>query len=426
MEQIETIPKEIMDIIPRFDGDGKLLNLFVTKSEYVINAFRRVGNAAQDLYIFHAITGRLTGKAAHLISERQDINTWTELKTVFTQHFGDPRSEECIAIELENLKIRYGESYLDFCNRIQNVRSTLFSKINLITDEDVVDAKKTIYNHLALNVFLYNLPEDMIRVVRLHDCDNLESALSVVMEEVNFLTQYNNRNKNHQNSTTRSSQFQQQQMPNFRPNNNFFAQPKFGQTSQAFKFGMPQQQTHGFKFGVPHQSTSQGFRFGTPQQQNQRALMHNAQRPFMPNNNQFRPNVPNNFSQFKFGIPAAYQQAQGQRLPYQQWQPQGHSHNVSPRYDNDVSMRTAPQPRPNYVPQQRTANNLFFTNEEYNTEPDCPQQHFYMMDTVDQTDSQDQFCTYQEEEDFQQTQFSDETTETENFQLQASTTHPPK
>lgn len=156
MEHIQTIPKEIMDIIPKFDGNEKLLNLFVSKSEYVINAFRQVGNVAQDLYIFHAITGRLTGKAAHLISERQDINTWAELKTVFTQHFGDPRSEECIAMELENLKIRHGESYLDFCNRIQNVRSTLFSKVNLIAEDDVADAKRTIYNHLALNVFLYN------------------------------------------------------------------------------------------------------------------------------------------------------------------------------------------------------------------------------------------------------------------------------
>lgn len=64
-------------------------------------------------------------------------------------------SEECIAIELETLKINSGESYLDFRNRIQHTRSTLIAKVNVIDD------------NMALNVFLYNLPEDLLRIVRL-------------------------------------------------------------------------------------------------------------------------------------------------------------------------------------------------------------------------------------------------------------------
>lgn len=124
MEGIIPIPKEISCVIPQFDGDQKLLSLFVSKCEYVIARFRGHENPAQDLYVYHTITSKLRGKAAVLISERRDIETWTQLKEALTQHFGDPRSEECIAIELENLKINNGESHTDFCGRIQHVKST--------------------------------------------------------------------------------------------------------------------------------------------------------------------------------------------------------------------------------------------------------------------------------------------------------------
>ena len=118
MENKVKIPVEISNIIPKFDGDEKLLSLFIWKCEYVIQMCVVEGNSAQDLHVFYVITSKLTGQAARLISERQHLNTWSSLKSALEQHFGDPRSEESIAIELETIKINSNESYLDFCNRI--------------------------------------------------------------------------------------------------------------------------------------------------------------------------------------------------------------------------------------------------------------------------------------------------------------------
>lgn len=73
------------------------------------------------------ITSKLKGKAAALISERGDFDTYDELKSLLVQHFGDPRSEDCVAIELETLKIKHNESYLEFqhfCSRIQDINLT--------------------------------------------------------------------------------------------------------------------------------------------------------------------------------------------------------------------------------------------------------------------------------------------------------------
>lgn len=117
------IPSEMLKLIPLFGGDKKQLNLFIRKCEYVISKYR--GSDEQNLYVYHSITSRLTENAASLLSEQEDVLAWSDLKELLQRHFGDPRSEACISIELESLKIKSGESYLDFCNRIQSVRSLL-------------------------------------------------------------------------------------------------------------------------------------------------------------------------------------------------------------------------------------------------------------------------------------------------------------
>lgn len=191
--QIRNIPNDMVKIIPLFSGDKRQLNLFIRKCEYIINHFR--GHEEQNLYVYNVITSRLVGDAAALLSEREDITRWSLLKEILQQHFGDPRSEECINIELETCKIKPGESYLDFCCRIQNIRSLLISKVNQSSDEEIKRAKVAIYNNTALNVFLYNLTEDMVRVVRLKAPPTLEAALTIVLEEVNFHQQYLLRNR---------------------------------------------------------------------------------------------------------------------------------------------------------------------------------------------------------------------------------------
>lgn len=87
-------------ILPVFRVDERSLNLFVRKCEHLINRFS--GPEEQDIYVFNIITSRLTGDAAALLSEHDDITNWSSLKDFLKQYFGDPCSEERIIIELEN------------------------------------------------------------------------------------------------------------------------------------------------------------------------------------------------------------------------------------------------------------------------------------------------------------------------------------
>ncbi|XP_045541705.1 uncharacterized protein LOC123723243 [Papilio machaon] len=339
MNKIMQIPKELSGIIPKFDGDESLLNLFIRKCEYVIKLSRETGNLEQDIYIFQVITSKLAGKAATLISERPDIETWNELKAAFEQHFGDPRSEECIAIELETLKIKNGESYLDFCNRIQHIKSTLFAKVNRISDANLRNSKITIYDHMSMNVFLYNLPEDLLRIVRLKGCTSLENALSIVLEEVNFLYQYQTRNKMFRSHNNTQQKPQITQNPFIDKN---VMKPFFSKDTQQnnFKFGIPQQGNLQTKpiYQAQYRQSQPNFKFGiTPGTYNTKPI-YQTQPKFTPS------------KQFK--VP---QQQFGYRPP---------SHLIRPQFQpklqsTDVSMRTAPPVKP-----QALHMNQLYNNEE--------------------------------------------------------------
>lgn len=327
--EISLIPSEMIKLIPLFSGEGRHLNLFLRKCEYIINRFR--GSESQNAYVMQVITSRLTGDAAALISERQDIETWFELKELFTQHFGDPRTEECISIELETVKIKQGESFLDFCNRIQTIRASLFSKVNLISDEEMRTSKVIIYDKMALDVFLYNLPENMVRIVRLKDPATLEKALSYVLEEVNFHNQYNARNKLINNSYSNI------------PKPQLFPPTKLGPihtTPNNFNFGYKtfnSNSTPNFKFGIPGSrqvKLPQQFGYRPPPQQF-------GYRPPFQNNIGYRPPQPMGYRPSNFNpnfIPMRPQQ-----FGQQAFRPAGHYNNpMAPLQSTDVSMRTAP------------------------------------------------------------------------------------
>lgn len=389
-EAFQMIPKDILSLIPKFDGDKDILNLFLRKSEYILRNFSGPNNAIQSTYNFHAITSRLCGRAAALLNEREDITTWDQLRSIFIQHFGDPRSEDCVAIELENLKIKTNESYLEFCNRIQQTRSTLFSKVNLLANEEMKAAKRVIYSNLSLNVFLYNLSEDLIRIVRLRNCTSLESALSVVMEEVNFQFQYNAKNNTklapHPSTTNNNLQrfkLQPQIKPNVPVVNNF-GYP----ANQNFKFGIqhsPQNNSrpsfnNNYRFGVPNQTyfkpniqRPQGHQSayisGYPKNQNNFKFGIVPQQGFRPqlDNTQGRSNFNPLNRQFKFGIPP-------------QHQPQ---RNLPQSQDTDVSMQTARPLRNNMITNNSDNDHLFYTHNNNNNERHIFQDQDFQPDYVD-------------------------------------------
>ncbi|XP_045774257.1 uncharacterized protein LOC123873456 [Maniola jurtina] len=353
---VSSVPKEIVQLIPLFGGDKRQLNLYLRKCQYVIDRFK--GSDEQNLYVFNVITSRLKDDAAALLSEREDIVTWSALKDLLIQHFGDPRSEACISVELESLKIYPGESFLDFCNRIQTVRSLLMSKVNACDDLEMKRSKAIIYNNTALNVFLYNLPEHMVRVIRLKAPTSLETALSMVLEEVNFTEQYKTRNRMHSNNQFTSLGSRPAIAQPFSYNPELPSHSKFNFNNAQMK--MPQMQGQGQPpksvMGYRPQLGLQPQQFGymPPQQFGYKPTQQFGYMPLQ----QFGYEPIQQFGykplpQFGYIPPQQFGHNPPQQFGYKPPQPQ--------QQTNDVSMRTA-QPKM----QQNFKLNKLMNNEENN------------------------------------------------------------
>lgn len=374
VETIRMIPSEMLRLIPLFGGDKRHLSLFVRKSEYVITNYR--GSIAQDLYVYYAITSRLIDDAAALLSEREDVTSWTELKLLLEQHFGDPRSEECIALQLESLKIKSNESFLEFCNRIQSVRSNLMSKINLLSDDNEKKGKIMICNSKAMDVFMYNLPEEMVRIVRLNAPKTLELALQIVLEEVNFHERYSLRNKsiNIANKPHMPNNFNQNSFKFGLQNNNSTPlqfkptlQQKFGATPTPNTFGRPQFGGRIFPFsnrnnffGNNNKQMQQGLspQFGYRPQFNNNNQMQQGFRPQFGYRPQFNNNNNNQMQQFGYRPQFSYRPQSGNN----NMQPQQFGN--KPPQNTDVSMRTAPF-KPSFNVNELSHMDMNYDNDYY-------------------------------------------------------------
>ena len=176
-----------IDIIPTYYGDTHTLGIFIESCESLIREFGNKSTSL-DTFLLRAIIGKLTGRALTLIGSRIELQTWTEIKEVLNLCFGDQRNIDCLVQDLISLCPYKNETPYNFGIRCQDARSLVISKINQST---LSGAEKIIhlqnYDHLALKTFIRGLNGQLQNNVRLRNPDSLEKAMSLVLEEENFL-----------------------------------------------------------------------------------------------------------------------------------------------------------------------------------------------------------------------------------------------
>lgn len=290
-----------IDTIPMYDGNPHTLSIFIDSCTHLMTQFPDPNLRG---FLKRAIFSKLTGRALTLIGSRIELNSWEQVRDILLISFGDQRNIECLVQDLINLKPNKNETPHNFGMRCQDARSLIISKLNsntsICAEEKAFEIKN--YNDLALKTFIRGLQNPIQTNVRLRNPENLEKAMSLLIEEENFL--YSS-----QKSNTLNTQ------PNFRPNNRSLNDtfPNFkpivnthsSQTNNTFR---PVQQNPFYRQNERHYIRPQQFQrpqlFQIPQQPQR---PQQFQRPFNPNPfpNQFpirqhqstmRPNNNQNFT----------------------------------------------------------------------------------------------------------------------------------
>lgn len=255
---------EYLNCVPNFSGDPNELNEFLSTASSIIDTFydHQNPNNFLNTYIVKSIQNKLTGNAKVAINI-QTCKTWDDLKSALTRNFSDQRDEVCLIRDLV-LSKQSNESPLQYFEKCIHMLNLLcLYVVAHETEATSLDAKKALYNKLALKTFLAGLREPLGSSIRAMRPATMHEALQYINEENNIrYCQKDSQNKNFTNA---------------KPNPKFNFPSQTGQ-SQNYKKATPQKFfTNAQVFGPPKQSQNYNENGAGP-----------SKNVFKPNNN-FRP-----------------------------------------------------------------------------------------------------------------------------------------
>lgn len=172
-----------LDTIPTFEGKETQINAFCMACE---NIYVRYQNVAEVQTVLRAaIFSKFRGKASEILSPRDDLINWPQIKDAIIQHFSDTRDLEQLTVEFNNIKINRGESLIDFGYRIRSALGKLLSKLN-ISNIPHTQIRQEILISNALDRYLVTIPYHISMQVRSRQPVTLEQAISYAQDEINF------------------------------------------------------------------------------------------------------------------------------------------------------------------------------------------------------------------------------------------------
>lgn len=301
--------KLIADLMPRYDGNPKLLNFYIREVESLLQLTSEIDRSHPALFCL--IKSRLSGPAIDAIAYEEYLNSWDSIKRALIRRLGEPRNEIQVMQELTRVRRSKNEDADSFGKRLRELLDTLYSVGE--------HGNKTYYEKMVIEQYVNQLDFHVSLGVRIAKPDTFESAIIAARQEEARLA-YNRSNYFNNPST---SQAKPKEFPKHNSNNshlrnpvNSYAPPNF--VNQPIPPYNPQPNNF-----VPQQNNM------NPEQRQQwvQSMLPWKNRPASGN---FRPGGSGNFRSGNSKNQA--------NIPKQQVNP--------PVVSSDVTMRTAGKPAP--------------------------------------------------------------------------------
>ena len=211
-------PLKFIEQLPNFDGKGEDLFTFLELVEDIIPLLLQYDTSSQNL-LLNRIKSKLRGKAREIIEINNHIRTWSEIRSVLVNSFGDKKSSFQIFDELR--AVTFNSNSVEMYNQIKNILRRLNNKSK---DQPNVEFSVQANNQTALNIFKDKLPEPMRSILFSRNPETLEKALDILVEGnyAYFNPFKNNRSEDKYPSGHNQSQKYSRPNHNFRNNSNNF------------------------------------------------------------------------------------------------------------------------------------------------------------------------------------------------------------
>lgn len=169
-------PLKFIEQLPDFDGKSEELFTFVELVEDIIPLLLKYDTSSQNV-LLNRIKSKLRGKAREMIEINNHVRTWSEIKLVLTNSFGDKKTNFQIFDELR--AVTFNTNSADLYNQIKSILRRLNNKSK---DQPNADFNIKANNLTALNIFKDKLPEPMRSILFSRNPQTLEESLDILFE----------------------------------------------------------------------------------------------------------------------------------------------------------------------------------------------------------------------------------------------------
>lgn len=173
-------PLKYLNRLPDFNGDYRDLLTFTNLIDRV-HPLLTVYDEPSQLLFSDIIKSKLTGKAREIIEINCQAQSWTEVKTVLNNNFGDRCGLEELFDKLKSVTFKNNsvEFYNELKKRLRNLNNKTIVSIGSgpAANECAKNNMKT-----ALNVFKEKIPEPMRTILTCRNPETLEAAMEILFQ----------------------------------------------------------------------------------------------------------------------------------------------------------------------------------------------------------------------------------------------------
>ncbi|XP_075163007.1 uncharacterized protein LOC142235630 [Haematobia irritans] len=171
--QIQLDPIKYLNTIPQYNGNRNDLTNFTRLIDRIYPMLRTYDELSQLLFS-DIIKSRLTGSAKEVIEINTQAQSWTDIKTILENNFGEKKNCEELFDELRSAT--FETNTIDLYNDIKHRHRRLNNKtLQVLGEGEAVNQVAHNNRRSALHIFRNKMPEPMRTVLTCRNPVTLES-----------------------------------------------------------------------------------------------------------------------------------------------------------------------------------------------------------------------------------------------------------
>lgn len=200
LEEIEAVNQSKMDLLklhaeclPKFNGKSELLEGFIMEIDKFFNKYHETAGTSeiQKEMVLLLIKTKIIDEAQIYIQSNPQFDTWPEIKQALKDRFGEQTTIEMLQNQLNYMKINKNESYLEFIERLSQLKYKIQRKNAMNNNAAIVQLLNDQIDKQALTTLLINVKPELSTIIRCKNIKNINDAIPVIQEDIELKNQQN-------------------------------------------------------------------------------------------------------------------------------------------------------------------------------------------------------------------------------------------